>query len=181
MASPPKVGSPPKGVDSMQYARDRAGSMTGINRICLLAVDASDNAKNAFDWFLSNIHRPDDMIVLVHCPEAPRLPTFSFKSGIAPPVDEWKKALDEMNAKTQKLEEDYEGSLIMKKLKYKVRGESAKKPGEMICQLGEQEKADLIIMGTRGLSSVKRAFLGSVSEYVVRNANRPVLIIPSKK
>ena len=152
--------------------------MTGVNRLCLLAVDSSENAKNAFDWYMANIYRSDDMIILVHCPEAPKLPTFSFKSGIAPPVDEWKKALDDMNAKVQKLEEDYEGTLIQKKLKYKIRGESAKKPGEAICSIAEQEKVDLICMGTRGLSSVKRAFLGSVSEYVVRNANRPVMVIP---
>ncbi len=52
MAAAPKAGSPPKGVgitDAEQYVRDRAGSMTGVNRICLLAVDASENAKNAFD------------------------------------------------------------------------------------------------------------------------------------
>lgn len=179
MASPPK----PQALDNVSQAseRSRSGSMAGINRVVLLAVDPSENARNAFEWFMANVHRPDDLIVLVHCPEAPKLPTFSFKSGMAPPVDEWKKALDEMNAKTQKLEEEYEGELIQKKLRYKVRGESAKKPGEGICQVAEQEKADLICMGTRGLSGVKRAFLGSVSEYVVRNANKPVLIIPSKK
>lgn len=35
---------------------------------------------------------------------------------MAPPVEEWKKVLDEMNAKTQKLEEEYEGTLIAQKV-----------------------------------------------------------------
>ena len=39
--------------------------------------------------YLDNIHKSDDLIVLVHCPEAPRLPSFKFKSkyrhdGISP-------------------------------------------------------------------------------------------------
>lgn len=158
--------------------RSRSGSFVG--RVVLLAVDASEHAKFAFDWFLENVHKPDDLIVLVHCPETPNLPLFKFKSGVAPPLDEWKKSLDEMNSKTRRLEEDYEATLIQKKLKYKVRGESYKNPGEGICRIGEDERVDLIVMGARGLNSVKRTFVGSVSEHVVRNAGVPTLIIPVK-
>src|SRR6218665_953113 len=32
--------------------------------------------------YLNNIWRADDLLILVHCPEAPRLPTFSFKSKV---------------------------------------------------------------------------------------------------
>ena len=66
-------------------------------------------------------------------------------------------------------------------LKYKVRGESYKKPGEGIVKVIEEERANLVVIGTRGIGSVKRALIGSVSEYVVRNANVPTLVIPFKK
>jgi len=154
--------------------------MTG-NRNIILALDASDHCKWAFDWYLEHIHRPDDLLILLHCPETPKLPTLRFKSGFAPPVDEWKKILDDMNARTRKLEEDYEGTCIMKKLKYKVRGESHKHPGEGIIQISEEEHADMIIMGSRGLGHVKRALLGSVSDYVIRNSVVPVVIVPGSK
>ena len=36
--------------------------------------------------------------------------------GMAPPVDDWKKALDEMNSKSRQIEEDYEGTLVAKKV-----------------------------------------------------------------
>lgn len=43
----------PQAVEAVQAEdrseRSRAGSMTGVNRVVLLAVDASENAKNAFD------------------------------------------------------------------------------------------------------------------------------------
>lgn len=165
--------------------RERSGSrrlsQSDTTRTVVVAVDSSDNARVAFDWYIENMWRNDDMIVLVHCPEAPRLPTFSFKSGIGPPVDEWKKILDDMNARTRKLEEDYETTCITKKLKFKVRGEAMKNPGEGIIKICDEERAHAIVMGTRGIGGVKRAFLGSVSEYVMRNSHVPVTIVPAKR
>ena len=42
--------------------------------------------------------------------------THIASGGIAPPVHEWKVVLDEMNAQTRRLEEDYEGTCIQKKV-----------------------------------------------------------------
>ncbi|ABB14618.1 universal stress protein [Carboxydothermus hydrogenoformans] len=47
--------------------------------------------------------------------------------------------------------------------------------------LAEEEGYDLIVLGARGLSGIKRYLLGSVSEAVVRLAHCPVLIVKSKK
>jgi len=164
------------------YGRRRTLSQTGAyGRVVILAVDPSDNAKMAMEWYLAQLHKPTDYLILVHIPEAPRLPTFSFKSGMAPPVDEWKKILDEMNEKTRKLEEDYEGTCIAKKLRYKVRGEAMKNPGEGIVKIAEEERAEMIVMGTRGVGGMKRAISGSVSDFVMRNATCPVITVPGQK
>ncbi len=48
--------------------------------------------------------------------------------------------------------------------------------GIAICRVAEEERADLIAMTTSGLSGVKRAILGSVSDKVIRMADIPVLI-----
>lgn len=49
--------------------------------------------------------------------------------------------------------------------------------------LGEAAKqpSDLIVVGARGLGTVKRLLLGSVSESVLRHASCPVLIVRSKE
>ncbi|XWS43299.1 hypothetical protein CRYUN_Cryun16bG0091000 [Craigia yunnanensis] len=50
-------------------------------------------------------------------------------------------------------------------------------PKEKICQATEQMHVDLLILGNRNLGKIKRAFLGSVSDYCMHHANCPVLIV----
>ncbi|WP_342431562.1 universal stress protein [Neobacillus sp. FSL H8-0543] len=50
-------------------------------------------------------------------------------------------------------------------------------PGQMIVDYVRQNDADLVVMGSRGLSGLKELFLGSVSHYVVQKATCPVLIV----
>jgi nucleotide-binding universal stress UspA family protein len=50
-------------------------------------------------------------------------------------------------------------------------------PGHTLCALADELSATTLVMGTRGRGGIKRAFLGSVSDYVVRNATCPVLVI----
>lgn len=46
-----------------------------------------------------------------------------------------------------------------------------------ILETAQNEKIDLIVMGNRGFSKIKRFFLGSVSQRVISEASCPVLII----
>ena len=46
-----------------------------------------------------------------------------------------------------------------------------------IIKILETEKVDLIVMGARGISGIKKLFLGSTSEEVIKKANCPVLIV----
>lgn len=48
--------------------------------------------------------------------------------------------------------------------------------GRELVELGRLSKADLIVVGSRGLTGSARYLLGSVSETVVKYANCPVLI-----
>jgi nucleotide-binding universal stress UspA family protein len=49
-------------------------------------------------------------------------------------------------------------------------------PGPAICDLASEFSADAIVMGSRGRGGIKRALLGSVSDYVVRNAPCTVIV-----
>jgi nucleotide-binding universal stress UspA family protein len=50
-------------------------------------------------------------------------------------------------------------------------------PSEAIATLAREKGADLIVMGTRGLTGLKHIVLGSVAERALRIAPCPVLIV----
>lgn len=49
--------------------------------------------------------------------------------------------------------------------------------GEALLEIIKNEKADLLILGSRGLSEFKGILLGSVSHKVIQHAECPILII----
>ncbi len=50
-------------------------------------------------------------------------------------------------------------------------------PSVTITDFADEIKADLIVIGSRGLGLVKGVLLGSVSQYVVEHAPCPVLVV----
>jgi len=54
---------------------------------------------------------------------------------------------------------------------------SSEPPSMSIISCAERQKADLIVMGTRGLTGVKHVLLGSVAERTIRHAPCPVLTV----
>ena len=49
--------------------------------------------------------------------------------------------------------------------------------GPELCALARAEQASAIVIGSRGRGRLKRALLGSVSDYVVRRAPCPVVVV----
>jgi nucleotide-binding universal stress UspA family protein len=50
-------------------------------------------------------------------------------------------------------------------------------PSTEIVKVAEENKADLVVVGSRGLSSLKRIILGSVSQGVLNRSKIPVLVV----
>lgn len=73
---------------------------------------------------------------------------------------------------------DLTGVLFHFQVSYRTHLEHHKSPGEGIVAVAEHEKANLIVMGTRGLDVIRRTLLGSVSDYVLRHSRIPVLVCP---
>lgn len=53
-------------------------------------------------------------------------------------------------------------------------------PGEAIVAAADSENADIIVVGSHGRSGVSRFLIGSVSDYVVRHAHCPVMVVRGK-
>jgi nucleotide-binding universal stress UspA family protein len=50
-------------------------------------------------------------------------------------------------------------------------------PKDTVCQVAEEEEADLIIMGSRGLGRLESILSNSVSQYVFQLTSRPMLLV----
>jgi nucleotide-binding universal stress UspA family protein len=90
-------------------------------------------------------------------------------SGLAEAVEE--TARQEMNALKQM---DFLRGLIV---------EADLLPGpavDEICTAAGSPDVDLIVISTHGRTGFKHALIGSVAEHVVRYADRPVLVVPSR-
>lgn len=53
----------------------------------------------------------------------------------------------------------------------------SKSAGKTIVEIAKEEGAFAIVMGTRGRNKLQKALLGSVSDFVVKNAEVPVIVV----
>ena len=50
--------------------------------------------------------------------------------------------------------------------------------GHVICTAGKEQNAECVILGSRGLGTIRRTILGSVCDYVTQHMSVPVLMVP---
>ncbi|KAL3853728.1 hypothetical protein ACJMK2_017245 [Sinanodonta woodiana] len=149
--------------------------MAGSERKILIAVDGSEQAMRAFDWYYENIYKPGDYCMALYVTQL----TLRRGSGILTDPDAIVKDLKQTKQA---------GDTIMSSFAEKIREKGIKgnadtvacgdsSPGEKIVKTAEFNKANIIVMGTRGLGKIRRTILGSVSSYVLHHAHCPVIII----
>ncbi len=77
------------------------------------------------------------------------------------------------------------GMKILEQLKSELDKENVKydlvveigDPGEKIVEFADKIDADMIVMGHRGLSGIRKLLVGSVCDKVIRCSTRPVLVV----
>ncbi|CAH8532211.1 unnamed protein product [Dicrocoelium dendriticum] len=163
---------------SREDRRMSTSATTAKRRVCL-PVDGSAPAGRAVNWFLTELYRPGDYLIFVHAIEAPNLPTISITSGLNIPIEMWTKALQENIKQTEKLRDEYGYLCESKKIPHDFIVMNGSRPGEAILEAMKQFKVHLVVMGSRGLGTLKRVFLGSVSDYVLHQTEVPCVVIPS--
>ncbi len=92
----------------------------------------------------------------------------------------------EMNRVIEKAEES-EGEVVLEKAKKFCTGRGLTlithlkygDPGSEIISLAEQEKSDLIVIGSHGKSSIDRLLSGSVSSFVVTHGKVTTMVVRS--
>ncbi|KAH3880614.1 hypothetical protein DPMN_004533 [Dreissena polymorpha] len=150
----------------------------------LIAMDGSENADYAFQWYMEHLHKPSHYVVILHVPER-----HAFMVGPLGGTGDVTAITGDVTAITLMMreEEEKEKALLerlAKKLKDGGIGGKVKsvagRPGEVIVTVADEEKALFVICGSRGKGTLRRTFLGSISDYVLHHSHAPVLICKHK-
>jgi len=140
-----------------------------IRRI-LVPIDFSDHAAAVLEWaaHLAEEHR--SRLVLLH---AYHLPVeFQQLEGAYLPPDFWSSVKMEAEQSLSRYAEDLDRRGLQ--VETVVREGY---PAAVIVDEAASQPADLIVIGTHGLSGLKHMLLGSIAERVVQKAPCPVLTV----
>lgn len=134
----------------------------------LLATDGSPGSQAAIDA-LGRLFAPEliELLILISVYE---LPPATGELGAMVAYDEqWREeTARHLDQAGQIL--GVQGFRVMKRL-------DGGHPVERILAVADSENADLIVVGSHGRTGFKRWVLGSVSDAVVRQSERPVLVV----
>ena len=142
----------------------------------LFCTDFSENADYAFEFAYGIAKRDEGLLYILYL--IPENPHQAFAEGIIP-ADILEKIHKEFE---EALVNNYKEQYVKKMedgVKFEIVTKSGREDDEII-KFAEQEKVDLIVMGTHGRTGVEHVLLGSVAEKVLRESPFPVFI-PSKE
>ena len=145
-------------------------------KFVLICTDASNHSSRAFHWYCKYFHRPDHVVGLTYVYNQPETPTFD-PEGI-----EYNRRVCEVLSKAQTITRTFQEMCTERGMKSHVLiEEKIDTIGNTICKIAREHNASCIVMGQRGMGVIKRAMLGSVSDYVLHHAHITVLIVPPPK
>ncbi|KAJ8662397.1 hypothetical protein O0I10_002091 [Lichtheimia ornata] len=141
-----------------------------IQRVVVISIDPN-SAKYVIDWAVDNFIQPSkDLVVLVHVRllEMPMAP-YADSAGY---MDD---AAEERKAESHDLLKEYASGLWHKQIACKAVSMIGDPKAEIVRKVQETH-ADVLIMGSRNMGTIRRTLLGSVSDHCVHHAPSTVII-----
>lgn len=149
----------------------------GIKKI-LLAMDGSESSFRAAKYAIGLAKAVDSEVTLLHVLENIRrggaIGLLARYGSVRPARGFFKASQKAARKWIRKVEREAENNGV--KLSTRIVIDQSSKAEEILKQ-AQKSKADLIIIGTRGLTKFKRIIIGSVANAVLGNARCPVLIV----
>jgi len=121
---------------------------------------------------MMNSKKNDHLYVLAI---APKVTTLFMNSYISDKLDSMIQDQEKIKSKT--LLSAYGNLCRKKRIAYTCMLGVSNSVGEFICDTVTEKNIHFLVLGRRGLSPVKRIFVGSTSKYCLENANCNVVIV----
>ena len=77
-------------------------------RSVLIPVDGSENSQRAFDFYLSDIRQPGDLILLSQIQDTPNVSIFKMHQSLQVLTDDWISQIQEVVDRSKKVITHYE-------------------------------------------------------------------------
>lgn len=151
---------------------DRRKHGSEYKRRIVIGIDGSQNAEDAFKWYIKKIHQKGDYVIVIYIPEFKKLTHVPVMTADAALMT---RMVTEEQQQTKLLLAQINELMSISNVKGNIKQLNGD-PGEQIVQAATKEGADFIVTGSRGRGKLRRTFLGSVSDYVVHHATVPVLV-----
>jgi universal stress protein A len=148
--------------------------MSGMKKI-LVATDFSSCARAALDHAIELASATHASLLLLHDYE---LPTYALPNGNIYSLDV---------VAQEQIERSIDEQLASERTHAVKRGVDAAveratgHPADVILRHAAEQGIGLVVMGTHGRRGLKRLFLGSVAEHVLRAAPCPVLVVRERE
>jgi nucleotide-binding universal stress UspA family protein len=144
-----------------------------IRRI-LVPFDFSEYSEKAFTWALALAERWRSRLLLLHVVPHPTYPPMLM--GTYFNVAEFEASLQ---AEAEARAKEFLGKAGNRTVQLDAKVLMGEPFGD-ICRVAEEEKVDLVVVGSHGRTGLSHVLLGSVAERVVRHAPCPVLVVGKK-
>ena len=143
------------------------GAEPNLSGKVVVAYDFSKTAEDMVKFAIHFLKPFGAEVVLLHIDEPIELPVVEKIGRVI-----YQKYKQEKAKYLDKLKDRFSGEGF----RITTRSVEGKDPAEGIIKCVEEENPDLLLMGSRGLSGLKRIFLGSTSTKVLREVEVPVLL-----
>lgn len=143
-------------------------------KLILAPIDFSDPSRAALDVAADMASRFGAELLLVYVvPAIPVLPkdVSIFKEG------EYDKSLENKDAQRLK---DLAATVANKNVKVRTELGTGDDVGMELVRIAENDRVDMIIIATHGMTGWREFAFGTVAEKVVKQANCPVLVLRAK-
>lgn len=135
----------------------------------VVGVDGSTHSRRALEMAVEEVRLRDDALLVAVLAYAAPVPYDGMDAIAIPPlmVDVEREAWIELERAVQQVPDDVPIELVV------VEGSAARALVEM------STDAEMLVVGTRGLGSIRSVLIGSTSRHLVSHAHCPVLVVPA--